>query len=340
MICGQCLNFLAWADQNWVLLVDDGERTTSAAAAAVSQWPPKHRKKGEELLKKLADGNRIVSMPVQHSDQEAEEVCRVTQAVAGSCRHEYVVVPNRCLCSSDGDLCHSEGAVPLDELSLASLDRHLESAMQFETGDEKRFEEKVLAPVFRTAKWVRIVDRLIVGKANQSGLECKLPPNYERGLRWVASCLAKYSDKDRLAEVTIVSEYPSKSLNSFGKQVVNEAVTRLASSLAEGLGVNIGVRLSHRLPHERFLVTDQVALDIGQGYDLLLARGNLVDCRVAMLPAREFGKVVKEYPDISGGPLPEATRWTSSSREGAGRRTAQSGATPPQRGRSRLTATS
>ena len=310
-ICAQCVDLLRVAEEkNWVLLVDEGGLMMGATASAVKQWPEKYKKNGKELIKRLLDLHRIVPVPVKYGDDASAEVCSVAEAVAHSCQPDRLITPSRCLCSGERKLCGCDTAVSLEDFFLAPSDRRGRSSGVFAKGDNEKFKREVLAPVFRTAKWIRMVDRLIVAKASLSGLECTLPENYERGLRWVASCLAEYADKDRLSEVTIISEYP-KSLNHFGKAIVKEAVTRFTSNLGEGLGLDMRVRLSSNLPHERYLVTDQLALDIGRGYDLLDRKGNLLDCPVLSLEASEFGKVVKEHPDITGEPSSETGGWVA-----------------------------
>lgn len=299
-ICPQCLGVLLDAGRNGVLLVDDDGLMLGAMVSAIAEWPEKYQKKGRKLLESLAKSNRVVHVAADCAEGESDHPCGVAEAVSQRYSHDYLVTPSRCLCAGSRTLCQSERAVHLEEYCFTFSDRFREPTLIYGSNDKDKFEKEVLASVFRAAKTVRMVDRYI-GNAEQAGLAYRVPENYARGLRWVAECLAKYSDRERFVEATVVSQYQS-GLNRAGRSIVDETYSAFVAELRGQLGVSIGVQLVDpgRLPHNRYLITDQVALDIGRGYDLLDRKGKLADVSVSLLSANEFGRLVKGYPPVSG----------------------------------------
>jgi hypothetical protein len=306
-LCSQCLGFLLDVDRNGVLLVDDGKLMKNAMASAIGEWPEKYRKKGQELLRRLSESNRLIPVAVNRACDQRGGTCDATEVIAKSCAHDHLVTPNSCLCIADGPLCQLEGAVPLAEFCVTLPDRFREPTLIYGKPDREKFERQVLAPVFRTAKWVRMVDRHIGANAKLVGMDCPLPENYVRGLDWVTSCLASFSDKRRLSEVTIVTGYPL-DLNSFGRSLVRKAYEDFVSALSTRFEVRMILNLLDfgKLPHQRYLLTDQVALDMGRGYDPIDRSGKLRDVSVSLLSARELRKLTADYPFISAAPSPRS----------------------------------
>lgn len=297
-VLSQCLSFLEDVARNGICLVDGGGTMARDMAARVSNWPEKYRKRGQELLERLEKRNRMVAVPDEQRVAETTDVCRLAEAVSRTEKYDYLVVPPSCVCGSSGALCEVPGAIPIHEYSLLYPDRFKETTLTYQSGENGRFEREVLGPVFRTAKWVRAIDRLIGSKACKKDGSFEVPPeNFRRGLEWVVSRLAKHSDSSRLKELTVVTEHP-RGLNAFQRQLLEKQYQDFATRLRGQRMFAVKVKLQDplTLPHNRYLMTDQVVLDVGQGFDLVNESGRLRELSVSLVSRSEFNRLTRTQP--------------------------------------------
>ena len=310
VVCSQCVTLLLDSVRNGVLLVDDGRVMISRIAAAVDQWPEKYRKKGQALLERLAKSNRIVPKALAGVNGDEVDECCLAHAVANEWRHDCLLVPSGCRCQPEGALCQRKEALRLVDYGLDFPERFREPTLVFGAGENRRFEDEVVARIVRTARWVRLVDR-VVGSKLRPGSSMKVPENFGRGLRWVSACVAKHADSERLTEFVVVTSYPdvpntqgslAPPLVRLQRSSAEDGCKAFAHELQRVSGVPTKIKMvpGSSLPHDRYLITDQVAIAVGQGFDLLDAQSRLRQCSVSLLSDSEFGNLTRAFPELTG----------------------------------------
>lgn len=292
--CCQLIRVLREMERNCVLLVDAGNTMSREMSAAMHQWPFKYRVLGTELWASLRE--RIVRLPVDDAEGVSDcetPGCGSARAIARSRQPAIIFGPSGCeVCfrSAGGECEYSDPAEY--ELTHFVRARHRAESLTLADGDwdKEQFEREVWTPLFRHAKHLKLFDRQIGRHLQRSdgGNQFQVGYNYARSLKWIAELFATLTQGRAARHFEITCGLRShrhspeemhaaaEILHSFGRELSVEC----------GLEVQMHVRQESyeaELPHDRALMTNQIALQFGRGFDLLRADGRVRDVTISCL---------------------------------------------------------
>ncbi len=309
------IKLLQELEKTAVILVDDQECIKKALSQRIGQWPVKFRKPAQVLLEELDKKNRIVKVPL---NSEIQSICRNEPCQHGI-RIAKIYLPLAVLARQECNKCAigqlaevlTVKVVDVDEYTIDdSFCSHLDPRDRFldqGEGKQDKFEQEILIPLFRDAKHVKIYDRWIGRSILNTNAD-----NYKRTLKWIIDVFAR---KSRLGKAGVFEVYTGFFTQQYPGQRspdVSNAVVALRQLEADMQQAHPKFRLIHKnetrhkqLPHHRYLITNQVAVSIDRGFDLLLGKATslyprrLRDVHIAY--CSEPGKVeqaVRGLPDL------------------------------------------
>jgi hypothetical protein len=170
-------------------------------------------------------------------------------------------------------------AIEALEYFISDFSRRRRERLTYVLGDgqwnQVDFEREVLTPLFATSKHVKIYDRWIGRSAfNRQRGFIKFNDNYKRTLEFVIHTFSKLGGGTRggLFEIYCGIEGHILSRSQRGR-IRNEMHNfQLAVQAATTIPVQVILKeesFTTQCPHGRYLVTDQVAVLIDRGFDLL-----------------------------------------------------------------------
>jgi hypothetical protein len=289
---GACLGLLSKMLANCVVLVDGEDAVLASVRASIGQWPPQHRKKGQEMLMELRRRKRLVRPPQDPSIvSKGTDACASAKDVAFRWGPQAVIGPDSCRC---GLACFEQIPstwIGLEDYESSDFERkrhQLASGKHFEERELSReeFEASVLEPLLKYSRKMVLVDRQFGRSERPPGSHINLgdiPANYLRGLKWLSSVFARVSRQGGHRRVVLITELSTWSPqrrcfvepDQQTRTRAEKTLRVMQRQIARDTGVD-DVELDFRplrgslsVPHDRFLVTDQATIGIGNGIDLL-----------------------------------------------------------------------
>lgn len=284
VLCGAMLQVLRDICDSAVILTDEIILKPSLHQA-VRTWPPKFRKYGQELLAWMTNRHRFVIVPVSRIIAGcAQDACRSALAVVAAGQPDAVfkgLVCATCPNATSASLAPAE-VIEIREYSLSRFESAKREIRVLICGDgefdEQRFKQRVLVPALAYAKHVKVIDRYIgrsidAGKVwNNTIPPASLTAEYRLSLLWLIDTYAALSQgrSERSLEV-----YCGITLNDAGERAAAvRALMEFEAELQRQYGSWLRVYVKDetgtpKMPHARYLITDQIALLIERGFDLL-----------------------------------------------------------------------
>jgi len=281
--CSAVITVLEEALSNCVILTDEEGAIASGLELAADKWPVKWAPRLRALLKELRGLDRLV--PVRSHEAPVggagDTVCQVALRIASTAGPDAVIVPNQCQC--DGICQGVRRGVQVGEYKLGSFNekRRRGESVVLDDGDwsARDFEKAVLMPVLRYAKHVALIDGHIgLATTKGTGAVPTIPNNYRDTLEWIYRLFRDISDESRPRTFEIYCGVDDRTEASRTLDSVEALRTFARMTGSESLPIQVHVKLntaSRRFPHDRFLVTNQTALQIGRGFDLLNRNGRI-----------------------------------------------------------------
>ena len=280
--CSLLLLILESFLSNGLILVDEMGQIKKAIGDAVHNWPPDYRKKGEEILIQLDKRNRFVGVRFPENSAPPtcpEPICRLALEIAQSADFDLCLAKTNCVDCMSLPRAVDLIAYSATGASMAILNR---GSIVLSDGewDKTLFETNVLHPVLRHAKHVKVIDRWVGRSLEWQGGAFRVAERYAGALRWifeqfVATVSDRYTTgfevfcgiqaKDRRGHV----EDAAQALKRWAADCTNEF----------GYPMTIHVKLegpTQEMRHDRYLITDQIAIHVGRGIDLLQRDGQHV----------------------------------------------------------------
>ncbi len=281
---GMVIRLLQDLENNGVVLLDDTQCIRASLLQDISKWPVKFRKKAEVLLTTLKKKNRFVEVSLKG---EVQATCKNKPCQQGI-RIAKIYSPPAILTSQGCNQCahaqlvlvSSVEVIDLAEYSVSDLfESHLKSSNRILSNGEwnqDKFEQEILIPLFRDAKHIKIYDRW-VGRSAMTNPHGQIADNYKLTLEWILDLFVRES---RLGVNGIFEVYTGLDTRR-SKPKVPTFVASLRSFESDmrkaysfpNFEVNIKEETqADQMPHERYLITNQVAISIDRGFDLLLEK--------------------------------------------------------------------
>jgi hypothetical protein len=318
LYCSALLTLLEDTTRNGILFVDSDNLMFDVMDRGISnkkKWQVTARKRAQEYLELLERRNRLVRIePVSSTEASCGgQGCAQSLTLARQERPDTVITRARC---THCDLLQSNGiwATSLHDYAASSFRRNRNSAESVELADgewdKKTFEQQVWAPVFRYAKHVKLFDRMLGhhltgklerGKPLSPGRQLEVGRNFTRGLEWTFAQFLAHAPirPSRRFEVTC-----GLDATQFHESVLKAAASALrqyANDLSEKYGFAITMHVKRErtdaaLRHARFIITDQIALVVERGFDLLRSDDKVRDVIINHVQNPE--KIEREARDL------------------------------------------
>lgn len=323
------LTLLRDFEENCVILVDsERERTTTKGLHEyLAKWPVKYRKPAKEILSRMLERKRFVPVAGCLSAPSCGSMpCRYSIGIALTHDVEALFVSPNCEATVRGLVT---GSAPLTvgeyPISLFSTARASARQLRISSGvmTQSQAETQVFGRILTTATHVTIVDRY-VGRSmlSRAGRVAPLSSGYKTSLTWLAQLHKAAVESGNRASKATFEVWCGLETNSMSSSDISAAVALLreweATVLASGVP-NFRIHIkkeTHRgsLPHARFLVTDQIAVLVERGFDILFSDSQMItfgldpvrderrlkDCVVVLSPdARSAITEIRRLDDAS-----------------------------------------
>jgi len=284
-----------------VILVDEHQRLWNYLLQRVNEWPQAKRTKLQTLLKKVRKNKSFVSVTVDNKIESncSNKHCDSSICIAKQHLTKAVVARQNCHPCAITQLAGISAleVVNLDEEKsteyfygiLGKSDRVFPKGVKLE-----QFKQEIILPIFRYSKNVKIYDRYVGRSILENNAE-----EYRSMLEWL---LKEFADNSRQGIFEVYCGFKPK--NSSERDEARTELKQLEADLQKIYSkFNLIVkkeRQGKEFMHDRFMITDKLAISMGRGIGLLSKKdGWLRDFNIA--PCSEPGEIeaaVRSLPDL------------------------------------------
>ncbi len=281
---GMVIRLLQDLEKNGVVLADDTNCIRASLLQDIAKWPLNFRKKAEVILKTLKKKNRFVEVSLK---DEVQATCK-NKPCQQCIRIATIYLPPAILASHGCNQCaqaqletvSSVEVVDVAEYSISNFfETHLKPSdriLKKAEWKQDKFEQEILIPLFRDAKHIKIYDRWVGRSVLTHPDKGQMKDNYKLTLEWI---LDVFLQKSRWKNKGVFEVYT-------GLDTRKIAPVELSTFVAALRQFESDMRQTHSFPnfkvtikketqdsqmtHARYLITNQVAVSIDRGFDLLL----------------------------------------------------------------------
>lgn len=287
---GMVIRLLQDLEKNGVVLADDTNCIRTSLLQDIPNLPVKFRKKAEVLLTALKKKNRFVEVSLKDEVQATckNKPCQQCIRIAAIYSPAAILASQACNQCAQANLA-SVPSVEVVDVAEYCISDFFESHLKpndriLSNGEWKqdKFEQEILIPLFRDAKSVKIYDRWI-GRS----ILTQNADKYKLTLEWILDVFLKVYRFGSGGIFEVYSGFYSRKQPGKSSPNLTTAVAVLRHLETDIQKTHPNFRLiikketqSRQMPHERYLITNQVALSIDRGFDLLL------DSRTSSYPRR------------------------------------------------------
>lgn len=277
-------------EKNGVVLMDDNNCIKAALSQGVHKWPQKFRKNAQELLVQLEKKNRLVELSLNGAGA-TESTCG--EPPCHSCiRMAKVYLPPAVIANQSCNECASKQlasvakveVVDVAEYSISNFFKaHLEQRDRIILNGEwkqDKFEHEILIPLFRDAKHIKIYDRWIGRSALQHSSIGQIGDNYKLTLEWIIDVFLQKSRLGVSGTFEVCCGLDTRGISKAGIPTFVASLRQFESDMRHTHSFpNFKLIIkketqANQMPHHRYLITNQVAISIDRGSDLLLDKKN------------------------------------------------------------------
>ena len=296
-------------EKNGIVLVDDTHCTLAAMREDIKKWPQKYITKAQKLLISLEKRDRFVEISL---NDEVQAKCK-NQQCQQCIRMAKIYLPPAIISSNHCNECAEKQiaqfpsieVVDVAEYSMSNFfEAHLNQNDHFFGKGEltqQEFDDKILIPLLRDAKHVKIYDRYI----GRSILNKKVAKKYKFTIKWILDVFLR----ERGSKFKGVFEiYGGVNISKdIPKAKTDDAIVALREFEKDFKEMYPNFKLlikdetkGSEMLHDRFLVTNQVAVSLGRGFNLLFGNPSRVqDVKIDYCSQPgEIEQAVKKLPDL------------------------------------------
>lgn len=306
--CGCVLSFLRDAEENCVVLVDSNtpSSTSTELMKILDSWPHKYRVKAKCLLARLRQRKRFVSATGYASASSCEEsTCKYAIGIAQQNQPDAILVKDECLAEIRSLLNQTQIITPKNyQISQFSDLRRDSRRVRVPCGTISQLsaESKIFGPVLRYATHVTIIDRYIGRSVPSEGTGISaLSTDYQQSLQWLCEMYQKSVAQRGIKSIATFEIWCGLQSKKLSTTAIDAAVAALrgweSKMKAQGIpGFTLHIKKEcndSEFPHARYLITDQLALLVERGFELLRSMvpngstRSLRDCEIALIPDLE-----------------------------------------------------
>ncbi|MBD2184325.1 hypothetical protein H6S82_24190 [Planktothrix sp. FACHB-1355] len=286
---GMMIGLLQDLEKNGVVLSDETNCIRAALFQDIGKLPVKFRKKAEVLLKDLKKKNRFIEVSLSNGFQAIckNKPCQQCIRICKEYSPPAILVSYGCKECTETQLAlfPSVEVIDVAEYRISNLfEFHLKQVDRIIPNGEwkqDKFEQEILIPLFRDAKHIKIYDRWIGRSALQTPDIGQIGDNYKLTLEWIIDVFLRES---RLGASGVFEVYCGLDTRKIDKAKIPsfiaslrqfESDTRNTHSFPNFKLIIKEETQANQMPHDRYLITNQVAISIARGFDLLLDKRNI-----------------------------------------------------------------
>ena len=275
LFCNSQIQLLRDLTDNCVILIDKNPDIKKEIYSAIDKWPVKFRRPAKEILKLLNSDNRFVNPTVEYSRCENcnNPRCQTCIGMALKC------FPNAIFITEDCCQCVKNQSLPIRPIDASEygISPFKETRRQFTSitlsngeWEQEKFEEKILIPLFRDAKHIKIYDRMI-GRATTTFI----PEHYQNTLEWLLSVFLQESSSKPTRIFEVYSGIDIRNLSVKEVSDTQALLRQFEARMQKKYSFTFTLTLKEEdgrdqeMPHGRYLITDQIGILIERGFDLL-----------------------------------------------------------------------
>lgn len=298
------LSILEHAVDNCIMLDDIDGTVSKSIGTGISRWPYREQKKAEELWSFLKS-KRLVKL---HTHNITPHICQVPGCHNAIELTKYPDIEMVLISES----CHVCRSLPMAiEPSDYIFSPFLNKCKATETIElneaewtKSEFEQRVWHPLFRHARIVKIYDRYIgrsIKFQKQPTRACKLKDSFQRGLNWLIEQYASVN-KSENKQLEIYCGTLSDPYEPWKDTAVVNLMKIWEQELTSNYKVAVRVKVirensKDQMPHRRVLITNQTAIMIERGFDLLREDNHIQNVMISRVQYPE--KYEKEIGQMS-----------------------------------------
>lgn len=296
LFCNLWLGLLYDFVESCIVILPGNHHADSDYLAAVSGWPAKYKKRAQELITKLRQRRRFVPSQIAYVPVGTctEVVCQPFIGVSVANTESFHLTDEKCAGCVNA-VALAPRALEALEYFTSEFSRHRRDKLAFVRGDGQwksvDFEREVLKPLFASATHVKIYDRWIGRSAfNKYRGSVRFSDNYKSTLEWVIQVFGNLGGAARGGVFEIYCGIEGHSVSTAQRARIRREMQNFETTVRAATGVPVQVllkeeSLTSKCPHGRYLVTDQAAVIIDRGFDLLWDDAKMVS--VGLNPATD-----------------------------------------------------
>jgi hypothetical protein len=288
--CNLVISLLKDLDKNGLILVDKNDKNEvlfPQILEYVEKWPPKFKNYAQKLIRKLRENNRIIKLSnFDQVDNNPITCGDIVYQIAAKSSPDAILSTQNC-CINNNQI----NKIDIMDYVMSGFNNKIKSydfSINQGQWTKKIFENEVLIPLLKYAKYVTLYDRYIgrtILTNNRRG--------YRNTLNWILDVFIRESNflKPSVSNKVIFEIYTGLQVG--GKQGLStsdldSAITSIKDLEAQlyrkltlqksNANVKIYIKKENdcnnpkTLPHARYLFTDQIGLCIDRGFDLLYSQ--------------------------------------------------------------------
>lgn len=287
LFCNLWLGLLYDFTESCVVVLPGNHTTEGDYLSAVSAWPSKYKKRAQELVAMLHQRRRFIPSQIAYTLTATcpDAVCQAFIGVSVVNTQTFHLTDEKCM-TCPNTLTLAPRSLEALEYFVSEFSRHRRSRLAYILGDgqwtQDDFDREVLKPVFASAKHVKIYDRWIGRSAfDVRRGSVRFNDNYKRTLEWVVESFRGVGGVSRGGIFEIYCGIEGHLVNARHRGHLKTEMQNFETAIRAATGVPVQIILkeeshSARCPHGRYLITDQSAVLIDRGFDLLWDDGKMV----------------------------------------------------------------
>jgi hypothetical protein len=248
--------------------------------SALNAWPAKYQKRGQELVTMLRQRRRFIPSQLAYVPAAtcAEAVCQAFVGVSTVNTDAFHFTDEKCA-ACPNTVALSPRSIEALEYFVSQFSRLRRGRLSYVLADgqwkQNDFEREILSPIFASAKHVKIYDRYIGRSAfDQRRGRVRFSAKYQQTLEWVVSVFVNAGGVARGGVFEIYCGIEAHHVNARQRVQLKQEMLNFETAIRAATGVPVQIVLkeesrSASCPHGRYLITDQSAVLVDRGFDLL-----------------------------------------------------------------------
>jgi hypothetical protein len=295
----ECIfHYLDTISKNGIIIEDEVGEENKIISNYVSKWPLKQRKKVEEKLKILNKRFRIIKGVSKNTNVTfdcKDDSCDIFHSMFDN-EFRAVIVPEKC---SNDLYVSSKEIVRINEYTNSDYYNDINKRAHVITANKYTFEtfkNNIMIPLFKYAKSIKIVDRMFADHINDTSMELD---NYKKGIESLIKIICEANVKSSGLLLEIYSSFTYNENSSLGTELARCKITNINSyiqTLNKTHNINLKCLFKkgfNDMPHDRFILSNQIGIQIGRGIDIVNFNNKLRDNTISILEFNDRNDIEK-----------------------------------------------